>query len=161
MVGKDVFVELLDINVEVYVKSKDEWVKARPEEKLKFEFKNKTLLKQLEDVKSGKIIGFMKKIKSGPKHFKTRNTSKKNNTGSTCDGLSKENVLNELNDILQEMGMAEMDNKDKKSKQYLCVKQELLLRLADKEKTSNKRWFFSPEEIQRLGNLEKEKKNKN
>ena len=160
-VGKEVFIEVLDVKVELYIKSKDGWTKARPEEKLKFESKNKTLLKQLETVKYGKIIGFMKKIKTGPKHFKTRNMSKKNNTGSTCGGLSKEIVLTEINDVLQEMGITEINNKDKKGKQYLCVKQELLLRLADKQQIGKKRWFFSPEEIQKLENLEKDKKNKN
>ena len=75
------------------------------------------------------------------------------------------------------MGMGKMDEKDIKgkkdkknkkdktdkiNKQYLCIKQELLLRLADKEKIGKKRWFYSPEEIQKLENFEKEKKkNKN
>jgi len=98
----------------------------------------------------------MKKIKTGPKQFKTRNMSKQKNTGSTCSGLGKNVVLDELNDILELIGLKKMVGKVKKSKHELCVIQEMILRLADKGGKTKKRWFLTPEEIEQFE--EKEKK---
>jgi len=92
--------------------------------------------------KFNKIVGFIANFRKDYMVFKVKLMTQKNHKGARCDQSAKSDAVYWLNQILGE---------DKSDAQYktvnqkeICVTQEFKLRLFDKEKKDDKRWFLTP-----------------
>jgi hypothetical protein len=94
-----------------------------------------------------KIIGFMSIFNNIHMVFKVKFTQEKRAKGSRCDQSGKNDAIKVLNTILNEIGMkgeyTDENTKDIKQPE-LCIRQEFILRMSNKNKTKNKRWFLTP-----------------
>ena len=101
------------------------------------------------------IVGFMNNFKT--EHyvvFKTKDINNSRDTGARCDQNSnKGKAIDILNSIVGADNFTYPPNK-KISQKELCIVQELYLRLFDKERKNQKRWFLSPTDAV-LTNIEK------
>ena len=89
------------------------------------------------------IIGFMVLFKKSYMVFKMRDVSKSRNTGARCDQGSKIGAIQKLNSIA---GDEIYSRKAKESQLEICVVTELMMRIFDKTRKNNKRWFLTPGE---------------
>ena len=89
------------------------------------------------------IIGFMVLFKKSYMVFKMRDVSKSRNTGARCDQGSKIGAIQKLNAIADEEIYS---RKAKESQLEICVVTELMMRIFDKTRKDDKRWFLTPGE---------------
>lgn len=89
------------------------------------------------------IIGFMVLFKKSYMVFKMRDVSKSRNTGARCDQGSKIGAIQKLNAIADEEIYT---RKAKESQLEICVVTELMMRIFDKTRKDDKRWFLTPGE---------------
>ena len=75
--------------------------------------------------------------------FKMRDVSKSRNTGARCDQGSKIGAIQKLNAIADEEIYS---RKAKESQLEICVVTELMMRIFDKTRKDDKRWFLTPGE---------------
>jgi len=101
------------------------------------------------------IVGFMNNFKTEDYVvFKTKDINNSRDTGARCDQNSnKGKAIDILNSIVGADNFTYPPNK-KISQKELCIVQELYLRLFDKERKNQKRWFLSPTDAV-LTNIEK------
>ena len=76
--------------------------------------------------------------------FKVKDTTNKRAKGSRCDQTSKNDSIKLLNEIIIGGGEFTMDSFE--YQRQVCCKQEFMLRLYDKEKKMDKRWYIPPGE---------------
>ena len=88
------------------------------------------------------FIGFEEKQKYMV--FKIKDTTKQRHTGSRCDQSGKKKTIDLLNTILGKEQFTK-DNTRGIVQQELCIYQEFLLRMFEREKKNGKTWFLSPE----------------
>jgi hypothetical protein len=94
------------------------------------------------------IVGFVASFKNDYMVFKTKQMSKKRHKGARCDQSGKSEALRVLNLILDDFGREEYtaENTKSMSQKSVCVRQELILRVFNKENKNGKVWFMtSPE----------------
>ena len=89
------------------------------------------------------IIGFMVLFKKSYMVFKMRDVSKSRNTGARCDQGSKIGAIQKLNAIADDEIYS---RKAKESQLEICVVTELMMRIFDKTRKDDKRWFLTPGE---------------
>ena len=95
--------------------------------------------------------------------FKTKLITNPRDAGARCDQNSnKSKAIDILNNIV---GSDKFSTKTNLAQREICIIQELFLRLFDKERTNQKRWFLSPPEavltqIEKFSRVEKHKKGK-
>ena len=91
------------------------------------------------------IVGFITTVKNEYMTFKSKLISKdkKRNTGSRCEQSQKPEIIKALNEII---GREKYTPENTKSitRSYLCVLQEVLLRLNNYKKKDKKTWFVNP-----------------
>ena len=95
--------------------------------------------------KLGTFIGYMALIKNQYYIFKVKDTSKPRHKGARCDQSGKK----EAGTILQQI-ISVIDREIDVSSLHqiqVCILQEFYLRLLDKNKTNNKKWFLTPTEV--------------
>jgi hypothetical protein len=137
------------------VVKKDIWQKAEAEDYEDLKPQIAQIISRLIPVneKLNKIVGFMVNFKDDYMVFKVKLMTRKRHKGARCDQSAKSDAVYLLNSIL---GKDKYDDKDKKINQKeICVTQEFMLRLFDKEKKDGKHWFLTPVEAV-LTNIEKE-----
>ena len=100
-----------------------------------------------------KLIGFIGDFKGEFNIFRVKQMDKKRNTGARCDQSGKAEALKLLNEIVGE-SRYNSENTKKFNQSYICIFQELYLRLFDGEARQDKRWFFYPGEAL-INNIEK------
>ena len=94
-------------------------------------------------VKTGIIFGFMASFKKQFMVYKFRDINSIGMKGARCDQSKKKDIIESINKLINE----EVYSKNTKvSRIELCIIQELLLRLMNKKKYNNKRWFLTPGE---------------
>ena len=79
--------------------------------------------------------------------FKTKDTSKKRNSGAKCINAGKVKTIKQLNDIVGDPDTFTPDNTKTISQNILCIMQEFLLRHYNTIKP-DKSWFLTYEEDQ-------------
>ena len=113
---------------------------------------NTTVMKfiPVED-KLSKLVGFMDNFKKDYIIFKVKDLTKPRHKGARCDQSGKREAIKMLNAIIGE----EKYNDDSKiSQKQVCVLQEFMLRIYNKEKKNGVSWFLAPAEAA-LINIEK------
>ena len=75
--------------------------------------------------------------------FKVKDFSNKRTKGARCDQSTKKDAIKTLNEII---GKEIYDSKSEISQKQICCIQEFLLRIYDRTKKNNKRWFLTPAE---------------
>lgn len=101
--------------------------------------------------KLNKLVGFISNFKKEYMIFKVKELTKPRHKGARCDQSQKGEALSILNKII---GENKYDKDTKINRSEICILQELLLRLFNKEMKNNKIWFLSPSEAV-LINIEK------
>ena len=102
-------------------------------------------------IKLNKLVGFIGNFKKEYMIFKVKELTKPRHKGARCDQSQKGEALSILNKII---GENKYDKDTKINRTEICILQELLLRLFNKEMKNNKIWFLSPSEAV-LINIEK------
>jgi len=92
------------------------------------------------------IVGFIAGFKNEYMVFKTKQMDKKRHKGARCDQSGKSESLRVLNLIMAETGSREytLDNTRDTNQRGICVRQELTLRVLEKQQRGNKTWFLIP-----------------
>lgn len=72
--------------------------------------------------------------------FKVRNINNKRDTGARCDQAQKSQTLKLLDT------MVEFEYNRKINQKQLCILEEFIFRIYDKNKKDSKVWFLSPVE---------------
>jgi len=119
------------------------WNQVEPEEKneilLNSEIKNKWTINKN---KLNKIIGFISTDnKNKYKVFKTKDTTVNRNSGARCDEAGKAKTIKLLNEIVGSEWLHK-ENTKKLVQVDLCIIEEILLRILNKNKKDNKIWFL-------------------
>jgi len=126
-------------------KKTKKWNKAQPEDYISLQPEIAKMLSSYMPLsrKAGKYIGFMSSFKKRFMTFKFRDVLDASSKGARCDQAGKSTIVSSLNTLL---GEDTYTTKTKKTREALCVVQELTLRRLDKEKSDGKRWFLTPGE---------------
>ena len=119
------------------------WNEIEPEEKneilLNIEIQNKWIINKN---KLNKIIGFISSDnKNKYKVFKTKDTTVNRNSGARCDEAGKAKTIKLLNEIVGSDWLNK-ENTKKLVQVDLCIIEEILLRILNKNKKDNKIWFL-------------------
>ena len=108
---------------------------------------------ELDSIKSkvnnlSDLVGFISTFKNDYMVFKTKQMSKKRHKGARCDQSGKSEALRVLNMILEGTGRMEYTAENTKSisQKSICVRQELVLRVFNKEAYTDKVWFMTAAE---------------
>ena len=145
--------------LQVLVKEKNIWIPAKSED---LNDLNKFLKNQIPISKYSYVIGFVSNIENKYLIYKAKQLfnpiTKKFNTrnkGARCDQAAKKTTRELLNLIVSEDKYTS-GYTQKFTQKYLCVLQELILRLFDYNERQDKRWFLTPAEavINDIENLE-------
>ena len=135
------------------LKEEKEWVLAQPEDTLDLQDEVRKLGMKFSPLSSkiNSLIGFMTHFKNEYIIFKTKDMNKKRTLGARCDQTTKVAAIKTLNEILEEEKYVTSTPTTKKE---LCVIQEFMLRLYNKNMKNGKIWFLSPIEAT-ISNVEK------
>ena len=95
--------------------------------------------------KLGTFAGYMALIKNQYYIFKVKDTSKPRHKGARCDQSGKKEASTILQDIIKVLDL-EIDVSSLHQIQ-ICILQEFYLRLLDKNRTNNQKWFLTPTEV--------------
>jgi len=98
-----------------------------------------------------KLVGFMDNFKKDYIIFKVKDLTKPRHKGARCDQSGKKEAIKMLNSIV---GEEKYDNDSEISQKQVCVMQEFIMRIYNKEKKNGVYWFLSPAEAA-LINIEK------
>ena len=142
------------VSYEIVIKYKNKdkyiWQKALGEDKYDLEqlIQNKKLyIKTNANIPYG-FMGLINKNKESDKLF-YKFKGKLSDGGATCIQRNKKIVEN-LNDLLSNLDSStanlELINEKKYKKEEICILEEFLLRLNNKNKTNGKLWFLTPTE---------------
>jgi superfamily II DNA or RNA helicase len=126
------------------------WQKALGEDKYDLEqfIENKKLyIKENANIPYG-FMGLINKNKESEKLF-YKFKAKSTDTGATCVQRNKK-IVEDLNKLLSNLdgttANLELINEKKYKKEEICILEEFLLRLNNKNKTNGKLWFLTPSE---------------
>jgi len=89
------------------------------------------------------VIGFIGNFKHKYMIFKVKFMKEKRNSGARCDQSGKKENIKILNEIFGEKDKFNFINTKGMNKNELCIRQEILLRLFNKENKNNKIWFLN------------------
>lgn len=95
------------------------------------------------DKKAGSHVGFMSNFKKRFMTFKFRTIADASSKGARCDQAGKSLIVGVINALL---GSDVFTSQTKKTREELCVLQEMTLRRMNMEKSDGKRWFLTPGE---------------
>ena len=98
------------------------------------------------------LIGFLDNFKGDYMVFKVKDITKKRHKGARCDQSGKADAIKTINAIL---GSTQYLSTSSISQKELCVLQELMLRLYNKEQKNGKYWFLTPVEAIMLAEIKK------
>ena len=130
-----------------YKDSNSKWQvgEKEDEEDLKGEFSK--LLSKVTPLKDklGEYVGYMALIKNQYYTLKVKDMQQPRNTGARCDQSGKKIANANLQKILSKVDVSVDTSKLHQSQ--ICILQELYLRLLNKNKTNNKKWFLTPTEV--------------
>jgi hypothetical protein len=127
-------------NLNVIILKDNKWIRAEPEDindlsdaiHRKYEINKDTVLNNYVG-----FIGFETNLKY--MEFQFKDVSNKRSTGFSCDKAGKTKIMDILNKI------ENVNKAEKESKNELCVRAELTLRLFQRQKKDNKIWFLDTE----------------
>ena len=129
-------------NVNIYILDNKKWVPAKPEDKR--DLQDAILQKYRLKTNLNNYVGFIG-FETNKKYlvYKVKDTENSRSTGFRCDQSGKSNIIKLLNDI-------EVDDryKSKVTKDgafELCLRQEFILRIFEKQKVDKKTWFLDTE----------------
>ena len=129
----------------------NQWKIAQPEDILDFKDIIKSKSYNLTDINN--IIGFTIHFKNTYMIFKVKNMKLKRHIGARCDQAGKTDAIKILNSIIDKDEYDE-DNTKGLNKKELCIRQEMYLRLYNKNRKNNKIWYLDPIEAT-MTNIEK------
>ncbi|MAU37590.1 MAG: hypothetical protein CMD14_09545 [Flavobacteriales bacterium] len=113
------------------------WKTGEPEDYTKIESElNNKIKNRFKNLNS--LIGLMSVFKNNEMVFKIKNTEKKRDTGARCDQAQKSQSLKILDKI------TDFEYNKKLNQKQLCIYQEFMLRIHNKNNKDNKVWFLSP-----------------
>ena len=92
--------------------------------------------------KLNRIVGFITEFKNTYSIFKVKDLKDKRSKGARCDQAGKSTTIKLINNILDKEMMTTENTKDMVQLE-LCVVQELILRLLNREKKDSKVWFLN------------------
>jgi hypothetical protein len=129
----------------------NQWKIAEPEDIIDFQDYIKSKVTKLNEINN--IIGFTVTFRNSYMIFKVKNMELKRHIGARCDQAGKSDAIKILNNII---GNNEYNEENTKSlnKKEICIRQEMYLRLYDKIRKNNKRWYLNPIEAT-ISNIEK------
>jgi hypothetical protein len=131
----------------ILIKNKDtgKWLDAKGEDIEDLKVKIGLMLSNLKPAKEklNNLIGFITTFKNDYMTFKVKDFANKRTKGARCDQSTKRDAVKTLNEIL---GQEKYDSKSEISQKQICCIQEFLLRIYDRDKKNNKRWFLTPAE---------------
>ena len=115
------------------------WVEGESEDyvKIKTELSNR-FENRFKNFNS--TLGIMSAFKKNEMVFKVRNINNKRDTGARCDQAQKSQTLKLLDT------MVEFEYNRKINQKQLCILEEFIFRIYDKNKKDSKVWFLSPVE---------------
>lgn len=93
--------------------------------------------------KFNRIVGFMADFKNELIVFKVKQMDKKRHKGARCDQAGKKEAIATLNAILGDV-VYTVDNSKDIGQKGICVIQEMILRLYDRQRKDDKVWFLPP-----------------
>ena len=125
---------------EQLVKLEDnKWIDGQPEDYNKISGELTTRFEErFKNVNT--LIGIMSVFKKNEIVFKIRNISNKRDTGARCDQAQKSHTLKILDEV------ASFEYNKKLNQKQLCILEEFIFRIHNKNKKDNKVWFLSPVE---------------
>ena len=138
-------------SIQIVVLKNDKWVIGEFTDIKILENKIKQITPKLEDLNN--VIGFIGNFKNKYMIFKVKMMNEKRNTGARCDQTGKKDAIKILNIIVNENKYTSENTKGI-NKNELCIYQELLLRVFNKNKKNNNKWFLNNVESALL-NIEK------
>jgi hypothetical protein len=138
-------------SIQIVVFKNDKWVIGEFTDIKILENKIKQITPKLENLNN--VIGFIGNFKNKYMIFKVKMMNEKRNTGARCDQTGKKDAIKILNIIVNENKYTSENTKGI-NKNELCIYQELLLRVFNKNKKNNKKWFLNNVESALL-NIEK------
>ena len=126
-------------------KNSGKWLDAKGEDIEDLKGKIGLMLSNLKPPKEklNNVIGFITTFKNDYMTFKVKDFSNKRTKGARCDQSTKKDAIKTLNEII---GKEIYDSKSEISQKQICCIQEFLLRIYDRTKKNNKRWFLTPAE---------------
>jgi hypothetical protein len=126
-------------NLNIFILANNKWIPAQPQDisdlsstiQSKYEINN--------DKKLNKYVGFIG-FETNLKYmeFQFKDVSNKRSTGFSCDKAGKSKIVNIMNEIIPQKPV-------KESKNELCVRAELTLRIFQRQKKDDKIWFLDTE----------------
>jgi hypothetical protein len=121
------------------------WDKGQPEDYISLQSEIAKMIAGFMPLnkKAGSHIGFMSNFKKQFMTFKFRNVADKSSKGARCDQAGKSLIVGIINKLL---GSDVFTSQTKKTREELCVLQEMTLRRMNIEKSEGKRWFLTPGE---------------
>ena len=131
-----------DVQLIVYNEDDKSWITAQYTDEL--ELKDE-IVKLIPTKKFNNLVGFIGNIKNNYMIFKTKDMKALRNTGARCHQSGKPQAIKRLNEILGEVKF-NTENTKNLHILNLCIRQEFILRLFNKNKKNNKIWFLNPSE---------------
>jgi hypothetical protein len=129
-------------NVNIYILDNKKWVPAKPEDKR--DLQDAILQKYRLKTNLNNYVGFIG-FETNKKYlvYKVKDTENSRSTGFRCDQSGKSNIIKLLNDI--EVGDRYKSKVTKDGAFELCLRQEFILRIFEKQKVDKKTWFLDTE----------------
>jgi len=117
----------------------NKWIDGEPEDytKIKTDLNNR-FVERFKNLNA--LLGIMSVFKKNEIVFKIRNINKKRDTGARCDQAQKSHTLKILDKV------ASFEYNKKLNQKQLCILEEFIFRINNKNKKDNKVWFLSPVE---------------
>ena len=130
-------------NLNIYILKDNKWILGESEDRNDLEQAILTRYKLKDNL--NKYVGFIG-FETNNKFmvYKVKDTENVRSNGARCDQSGKEKTINLLNNIEGYIKYSK-ENKEIGGVVELCVRQELTLRLFEKEKRENKTWFVDTE----------------
>ena len=126
--------------LKILVKTKENnWVPAQPEDIIDLE---KEIEKAIPDKnKLNTLFGFMTNFKKDYVIFKVKDLTKPRQKGARCDQSDKNYAIKIINEII---GKDVYDKSPELNRIQVCIIQEFIFRINNKEKKNGLYWFLSP-----------------
>ena len=121
------------------------WTLATAEDKIDLQPQLAAIVNKFFPIKDklNQLTGFMINFKKDYIIFKVKDLTKKRHKGARCDQSGKKEAIKILNAII---GEEKYSNDSEINQKQVCVLQEFILRLYNKEKKNGLHWFLTPAE---------------